>query len=273
MKQSQIAINSVSTGDRQLEDVIPAYAEAGFRNVEFPLRQVKDYLQRAHSTPEIKQLLEKHGMRCIGGFEGVLECFSPKRADNHAQVIDNARLLADLRGTNIVVGTDGQPQPGAPDDLVAQIATVFAELAEKIHETGVTLCLEFNWSPIVKSVRTACDVARRSQMDNVGVVFDPAHYHCTPSKLDQLNAANVPFIRHVHVNDMRDKPGELSNCNTDRLLPGQGCLDLNRIFGEIEKHGYLGYFSIEMFNEQLRAMPVQKAATLMYQSMKQLCDK
>jgi len=273
MEKSQIAINSVSTGDRQLEEIIPAYAEAGFRNVEFPLGQVKDYLQRAHTIPEINQLLEKHDMRCIGGFEGVLQCFSPKRADNHAQVIDNARLFADLGGTNLVVGTDGPPHPVAPDDLVAQIATVFAELAEKIHETGVTLCLEFNWSPIVKSVRTACDVARRSQMDNVGVVFDPAHYHCTPSKLDQLNAANVPFIRHVHVNDMRDKPGELSNCNTDRLLPGHGCLDLNRIFGEIEKHGYLGYFSIEMFNEELRAMPVQKAATLMYESMKQLCDR
>ncbi len=98
-------------------------------------------------------------------------------------------------------------------------------------------------------------------------MFDPAHYHCTPTKFDQLNAQNIAAIRHVHVDDMADKPGELSNCNSDRVLPGKGCLDLPAIFKQLEKNGYRGYFSIEMFSERLWAMPPRTAAKLMYDSL------
>ena len=108
-------------------------------------------------------------------------------------------------------------------------------------------------------------------MKNVGVLFDPAHYHCTPTKFDQLNAETIPLIKHVHVDDMRDKPGELSDCNGDRVLPGQGCLDLPTLCGQIETHGYQGYFSIEMFSDELWAMPAGEAAKLMYESLRYLC--
>jgi len=96
-----------------------------------------------------------------------------------------------------------------------------------------TLCLEFNWSPIVKSVAS---------------------------------------IGHVHVDDMADKPGELSNCNADRTLPGAGCLDLGQIFGRLEAFGYAGCFSIEMFDEDLWAMPATIAAKRMYASLLPLCS-
>jgi 4-hydroxyphenylpyruvate dioxygenase len=87
-----------------------------------------------------------------------------------------------------------------------------------------------------------------------------------------ITRESVPFIRHVHVDDMRDKPAELSNCNADRVLPGKGHLDLKTLFGAIEGHGYHGYFSIEMFSDELWAMPAEKAARLMYQSLLPLCD-
>jgi len=115
-------------------------------------------------------------------------------------------------------------------------------------------------------------VARRSGRLNVGVLFDPAHYHCTPSKFEQLTPETVSLIKHVHVNDMRDKPGELSDCNTDRALPGQGILDLRALFGQIERGGYTGFFSIEMFDEALAALPPEDAARRMYDSLLPLCD-
>jgi 2-keto-myo-inositol isomerase len=71
---------------------------------------------------------------------------------------------------------------------------------------------------------------------------------------------------------MRDKPPELSNCNSDRVLPGEGILDLPAILGQIERHGYEGAFSIELFNEDLWAMPVEEAARRMYESLLLLCE-
>jgi 4-hydroxyphenylpyruvate dioxygenase len=269
MKISQLAINSVSTTRADLEECLSAYHAAGFHNVEFQLKHVKDYLAAGYTVEDVQALLDKYGMKCIGGFETGVECFTPidQRSANHARILENARLLSALGATTMVVGTDGPAAPTTVADPVAAIAKVFAEVARTVKPTGITLCLEFNWSPVVKSLRTAADVARKTRANNVGVLFDPAHYHCTPTKFDQLDARNIAMIRHIHVDDMNDKPGELSNCNSDRALPGKGCLDLRAIFKQIEKNGYRGYFSIEMFSEKLWAMPARKAAKLMYDSL------
>ena len=109
MKRAQLAINSVSTRHANLEEALAAYAGAGFRNVEFMLGHVKEYLGRGHTTADAKQLLDSHGLKCIGGFECALEAFSApeQRAQNHALLHANARLLAELGATTMVVGTDG----------------------------------------------------------------------------------------------------------------------------------------------------------------------
>ena len=269
MKKSQFAINSVSTMRFGLEECLAAYHAAGFENVEFVLKHVKDYLAQGHTVADVKQLLDSYQLRCIGGFETHVAVFAADEAReaNHALLAENAKLLGDLGATCMVVGTDGPADLSTVKDPMGDIAKVFAQLAKRIKSTGVTLCLEFNWSPVVKSLRTAAEIARRTRATNVGVLFDPAHYHCTPTKFDQLTPENIAMIRHVHVDDMADKPAELSNCNSDRALPGQGCLDLKGIFKQLEKNGYKGYFSIEMFSEKLWAMPPKKAAKIMYDSL------
>lgn len=269
MKVSQLAINSVSTVNAGLEECLAAYHTAGFRNVEYVLKHVKEYLAKGHSVDEVRALQDKFEMHCIGGFETGVECFSPaeQQEANHARILENAKLLSALGATTMVVGTDGPSGADGIADPVAVIARTFTKVAKQVKPTGITLCLEFNWSPVVKSLRTAADIARKSRASNVGVLFDPAHYHCTPTKFDQLNAQNIAMIRHVHVDDMNDKPGELSNCNSDRALPGKGCLDLKAIFGQLQRHGYKGYYSIEMFNDKLWAMPARKAAKIMYDSL------
>ena len=269
MRLNQLAINSVSTVNANLEECLAAYQQAGFRNVEYVLKHVKEYLAQGHTVDDVCALQEKYQMHCIGGFETGVECFSSaeQQAANHALILENARLLSRLGAKTMVVGTDGPADPKTVPDVIAVIAKTFAQVARQVKPTGITLCLEFNWSPVVKSLRTAAEVARKSRASNVGVLFDPAHYYCTPTKFDQLNAQNIALIRHVHVDDMNDKPSELSNCNSDRALPGHGCLDLKAIFGQLDRNGYRGYYSIEMFSDKLWAMPARKAARIMYDSL------
>ena len=50
---------------------------------------------------------------------------------------------------------------------------------------------------------------------------------------------------------MRNKPGELSNCNTGPVLPSRGILNLPAPISVLGQYGYNGYYSIEMFNEEL----------------------
>ena len=132
---------------------------------------------------------------------------------------------------------------------------------------NVTIAVEFNWSPVVKSLQSAVLVAQKVNHPQVGILFDPAHYYTTVTKFEHLTAEAVRWIKHVHIDDMRDKPGELSNCNSDRVLPGQGILDLHGIIAKLEQYGYKGYYSIEMFNDDLWQLPAAEAAAQCYQSM------
>lgn len=272
MKPSQIAINSVSTRQKSLDEAVAAYAAAGFRRVEFVIPTIKDWMkaQPGRDLAAFKALLSQHQITCIGGFETTVQSFGDAEAKkkNHALHVENSKLIAELGGGTIVVGTDGDEKNDL--DTLKTIGKTLRTLINDIHPS-VNLAVEFNWSPVVKSLRSAAVVVEEACHSRVGILFDPAHYHCTPSKFEDLTEKVVKRILHVHVDDMLDKPGDRSNCNADRVLPGEGTLDLRRIFGHIEALGYTGSFSIEMFNADLWNLPVDVASKKMYASMARLC--
>ena len=265
MRRDQFAINAVSTQGGSLEESLAAYSEAGFRQVEFRLGPIKDWIG-AHSLAEFKDLLTDQGIRAIGGFEAQALVFADEatRAANFELHRQNAELLDALGGGTLVIGTDAPAQP--QDDVLDVIGQALGELILSFPES-VQMALEFNWSPVVRSLKSAYLVALAADHPRVGILFDPAHYHCTPSKLEDLTPEVAARILHIHVDDMRDKPGDQSQCNSDRVLPGQGCLDLRELFGRIEAAGYRGWFSIELFNHDLWALPPARAAKLMYDSL------
>jgi sugar phosphate isomerase/epimerase len=271
MQRTQLSINSVSTTHSGLEEALAAYAGAGFRLVEFVMPLVKNYLAHDHTLDDVRALLARYQLRSIGGFETHLVCFgtSAERQVNVDLLVHNAHLIHEFGGGTMVVGTDGPEQISL--SCLDQIAKSLRELAERIEGFQVNIALEFNWSPVVKSLQSAALVVNKVWHPQVGILFDPAHYYTTVTKLEHLTADTVSLIKHVHLDDMRDKPGELSNCNSDRVLPGQGILDLGSIIARLEQFGYNGFYSIEMFNEELWKMPASEAAALCYKSLLPLC--
>ncbi len=272
MHTSQLAINSVSTRHSSIEDALEAYEGAGFRNVEFFLPPVKEWVAQGHSTGELPRLLADRNLRAIGGFETHVECFASPESQRVNQEIHvaNASLIEDLGGGTLVVGTDGPPAPSL--EALDTVARTMYELARRIEGMDVDIALEFNWSPLVRSLQSAVIVVEKVSHPQAGVLFDPAHYHTTPTKFEHLDATTVRWIKHIHLDDMRDKPGELSNCNSDRVLPGEGILDLRALISALEQYGYNGFYSIEMFNEDLWQLPAAEAARRCYESLLPLCQ-
>lgn len=272
MRREQLAINAVSTKQADLVEALDAYAMAGFRNVEWVLPLVHTWIDGGHTVADVQNMLKQRDQRAIGGFQTHVVCFGDGDAQraNHAIHLRNAKLIHDLGGGTLVVGTDGPPTPAI--DALDVVAHVLGGLAREIEGLDVQIAVEFNWGPLVKSLNSAVLVAQKVAHPQVGVLFDPAHYHTTVTKIEHLNAETVPWIKHVHLDDMRDKPGDLSNCNSDRVLPGQGILDLQDMIGRLEQHGYDGFFAIEMFNEDLWHLPAAEAARQCYQSLLPLCQ-
>ncbi|HSK99771.1 MAG TPA: sugar phosphate isomerase/epimerase family protein [Rubrobacteraceae bacterium] len=272
MKADKLAINSQCTLNRHLEEALDAYAAAGFRNVEPHLNLVKDWLDDGHTVDETRELFESRGLRVVASSQLEVLCFgSPDaRMPNLRANVENARLIRELGADKMIVGTDG-PEQNSVGALDA-VASAMWNLAEATEDVGVDIAIEFNWSPIVKSLQSAVRVAQVADHPRVGVLFDTAHYHVTPTKLRDIDDSSVRYIKHVHLDDMPDTPADLVHRDFDRVLPGQGVIDLPEIVSALERNGYEGYFSIEMFSAELWKLPARDAARRCYESLLPLCE-
>src|SRR5918997_1643323 len=236
MKTEQLAMHSLTTAHRNLEVALDAYAAAGFRNVETYLPLVKAWMEDGHTASQTKDLFGSYGVRFIASSELAVECFhaSDVLLSNLRANSQNTRLIGELGGRAMIVHTDG-PERVTPGSL-DPITRALVDLAEATEGTGVDILVEFNASPVVRSLQSAVRVAEIADHPRVGVLSDTAH---------------------------RD---------FDRVLPGEGALDLTAIISALERGGYGGFLTIELFNADLWALPAAETARRCYQSLLPLCD-
>ncbi len=234
---------------------------------------IKAWLEDNHTTEQTRELFDSYGLRFIASSELAVECFhaSDVLLPNLRANAENARLIRELGGSAMIVHTDGPEQVTAAS--LDPIARALVNLAEATEDTDVDIAVEFNASPVVKSLRSAVRVAEIADHPRVGVLFDTAHYHVTPTKLRDINESSVRYIKHVHLDDMPDTPADLTHRDFDRVLPGEGVIDLPEIISALEQNGYEGYFSIEMFSAKLWRLPAKEAARRCYESLLPLCER
>ncbi len=272
MNIQRLGLNTVSLKFTNLEEVAAACANAGFRTIECPLDQIRGELKKGMSPAQARAIIAGHGLRVTGGFNNnLIGLGTPAEiAANHDQHVANAELIAALGGDMMVVGTDYINWPAAKDepDVIGKMAASARAVADRIRPYKMTMAIEFNWG-MVKTLLAIIEIAQRSGAPNVGVLFDPAHFHCTPTKSEHITADTIKWIKHVHVDNMPATPAETTDCNTARVLPGdpRGCYDLVELFGRFERLGYRGNYAIEMFNAELWALPPAEAAKRMYDAM------
>jgi 2-keto-myo-inositol isomerase len=272
MNINRLGLNTVSLKFTHLEEMAAAAAAAGFRVIECPLDQIRRELKQGMTPAQARAIITGHQLTVSGGFnQNLIGLGTPVEiAQNRDKHIQNAELIAQLGGTMMVVGTDYINWPPAKDvpNVIGRMAEAARAVADGIRQYNVTLAIEFNWG-MVKTLLATVEIAQQSGAANVGVLFDPAHFHCTPSKTEHITAETVKWIRHVHVDNMPATPAETTDCNGARLLPGDpaGCYDLGQLFGRFEQLGYRGNYAIEMFNDELWAMPPAAAAKKMFDAM------
>ena len=80
---------------------------------------------------------------------------------------------------------------------------------------------------------------------NVGLLLDAWHWHHAGATTADILAAGKARIVHVHVNDAKPMPPEQVRDN-DRLMPGEGVIDLTGFFKALQKIGYADAVSVEV---------------------------
>jgi 2-keto-myo-inositol isomerase len=82
-------------------------------------------------------------------------------------------------------------------------------------------------------------------VDGIDLVLDSCHWHASGSQ--PLDSYPVDRIALVHLNDAPDKPPRQIE-DEDRILPGEGVIQVKALTAELKGRGYSRPWSLETFN-------------------------
>jgi sugar phosphate isomerase/epimerase len=236
----RVSISQVSTLSASFAEDLDAYQEAGIDGIGiWETKLADDSLERfgesglgsATAVPEVPSI---HPLPLLPGPDEPRE-----RIDSFLRSLDR---LAPFDPSAVVCLTG----PGDRATVVDGLREIGAEAArlnlriavEPFQRDGLE-----NWS-IVNTLTEAVELLDEVGSEAIGIQFDTWHLWNTPDLLDEIAQYADRFVG-VHVNDWRDETRGWA----DRVLPGDGVIDLPAILGALDRAGWSGFYDIEIFSD------------------------
>lgn len=233
-----VSICEFTTLRASFEEDLAAYRAAGVGGIgvcEFKLgegaaaRLRESGLRATHCVPAVPSILPLPPM------EG------PAEPEERVEALcASVRRLAELDPVCVVFLTG----PAGPrDDARAVVREGIRAVAEAGRVAGVPVALEPihpTQDEVFSFVHTIPAALELIGDADVGILLDTWHVS-DPAQI----AAHVDRIAGVHVADRR----EPTRSDFDRVLPGEGVLDLGGAFRALEAGGYDGWYDVEIFSD------------------------
>lgn len=246
-------LNTSTIRPASLPDKIDAAAAAGFRAVELWNPDVFAYLEAGGTLAEVRERLAGHGltvpsMIAIMGFVG---SEAPGRAERLQEARRRMEQARDLGAPFIVAS----PPPGRAD--LARCGEDYAGLLALGREIGIRPAMEFlGFVEHVNSIAAAREIMERSGDPSATIVIDWFHMVRGDGRdtiREDLRALRPEQIAIVHLDDVPFDRPFATMTDGDRVMPGDGDIPLDELFGILDEIGYRGPVSLELFSEALWA--------------------
>jgi sugar phosphate isomerase/epimerase len=262
-------LNPVTTGGYgTLKETVLLCERLGFGGFDAELKMFEEYA-RGRDLTAARKLLEEHGVALAAPGPGVE--FRRDEVTFRAGLRglpEYARKLRALGCTRTVTWL----YPGIEGDPKAEMRRTAKRLkliAQGLGGAGIRFGLEWvgpatsrrGKNPFVHTLDRALELVATIHEPNVGLLVDSFHWFTANHTYEDLEALDPRLIVHVHVNDAPKRPVG-NQIDNQRLLPGQGIIDLVGFLRILKKKGYDGFLSVEVFSSELKQLGWRKAARL-----------
>lgn len=253
--------------DRDLED----FAGAGCTHVEVWLTKLETYLEN-HPLKDVRYWLEKTGLTlAVASLQGGLVA-SQGEARREAWELFRRRLdlCRELDIGTLVVACD-VPQP-LSQQTIERVQASLVQMAQEAGPRELRIALEFQApSAFGNNLQTAAALVADIGSPHLGLCLDAFHWHVGPSKTADLGYLTAENLFHVQLCDLADTPRELAE-GADRILPGEGDIELAPLLDRLKQIGYAGCVSLELLNPQLWQVPALQMADAAMAALQRLFD-
>ncbi len=141
--------------------------------------------------------------------------------------------------------------------------------AERFGEIGAGLAIEYlPWLPEIDSMAATRSMIDRVADARVGLLVDTWHFFHSRDTWPELEALPLEEIAYVQFDD--HPPLESDDLVAEtvgrRVMPGEGCFELDRFCDVIRAKGFDGIVSCEILSEQTRRMELLAFAERVYET-------
>ncbi len=249
----KICFNQATTmKNSTLESDLELCDRQGYDFIEIRIDKLNDYLTR-NTMMDLKRFFETHNLKPYAF--NALEFISFRDEKGFNDIMKGLAFVCEagqVIGCNKVVIVPtfdvGNRTISEIETETVRVITIMADYAEK---SDMKLAFEFVGYPYcsVNTFGQAYGIVKKVDRENVGIVLDCFHFHSMGSRLDDLKKADPEKIFIFHIDDSEDLPVGAAR-DEHRLMPGDGAIDLNAIFGVLKDIGYDQMASVELFRPE-----------------------
>ena len=243
---------------------LQAIKDAGFSQV---MLLARDIAAHAEGVDDAIEVVKRSGLR-VTGFQ-VLRDFEGLTGNLHEYKIDVAKSMLEMcaaLGSKVLLICSSTSVHATDDrDVIARDLRKLAMLAMPL---GINIAYEgLSWGRHINEFPQAWDVVCRADVPNLGIGIDSFHIFATRTPLDALDELDPARIFLVQLADfmwqeIRSVEERITTARTFRVFPGEGVHSeqLTEIVTRLDRLGYEGDYSFEVFNDDYQQMRPETVA-------------
>lgn len=249
----KLALNGATTIRADLETDIRAAAAAGYELVELRSNKLYDYLE-TKTVDDLKALLAEMGIGVLS--INTLEHITWRSDEDYAAIKEECAKLSEISqaiGCPYVLSVPGalRQGPKTDEETIEESVRVLNELADIAEPYGIKIGFEFlgEAGNSVTTLDLGSKIVNLVGRESVGNVIDTYHFYAGSSSFDALENLDPAKLFIFHINGAEDLPKDQLN-DSKRLYPGEGVLPIGEMKAILDKIGYDGPASVEIFRPE-----------------------
>jgi 2-keto-myo-inositol isomerase len=260
-----------------LEAKLDASRVAGFSQL---MLWAKDLVNYPGGLDAAVQLVRRSGVRVTGiqvmrDYEGLSGTLHDYKVDVAKSMMEICRAVGSP--LLMVCSSTSKHASGEP----AKIARDLAKLATLGVPLNVKVGFEaLSWGRNISEYQQAWEVVEMADHSNLGIVIDSFHMLANGAELDSLGQIPGSKIAMVQLSDfmwreIRSSEERIETARHLRVFPGEGehSAELSALVRSIDRAGYRGDYSFEVFNDDFLQMAPQLVALRARRSAKWVTDQ
>ena len=263
MKIDEFGMDTISLAG-PLEAKLRAMHDAGFRQV---MLSARDVVGHPEGLDAAIKAVRNSGLRGTG-FQ-VLRDFEGLSGGLHAYKVDIAKSMIEMcaaLGCRVLLACSSTSVHASGD--VATLARDLRKLAMLALPHGIRVAYEaLSWGRSVNRFSQAWEIVDEANCPNLGIGLDSFHIFAAKDELADLDRIDPRKIYLVQLSDFmwQETPTfeeRMTTARTFRVFPGEGVhsTELASLVVALDRLGYRGDYSFEVFNDDYQQLPLPVVA-------------